>query len=72
MKTRKIFSFLLALALLVAALPMVAMPQAAAATGYDRGYAGGRGGDGTTYALGIDVSEHQGAGFNFQNLKNAG
>ena len=40
--------------------------------GYDAGYTGGMAGSGSIVAYGIDVSEHQGAGFNFQNLKNSG
>lgn len=64
--------FFLALALLPALLPTVAIPQASATTCYGLGYAGGRNGDGVLYAYGIDVSEHQGTGFNFQNLKNNG
>ena len=46
---------------------------ATAATG--NGYAtyqGGRGGSGNILAYGVDVSEHQGVGYNFQALKNAG
>lgn len=40
--------------------------------GYNAGYTGGMAGSGSIVAYGIDVSEHQGAGFNFQNLKNSG
>ena len=40
--------------------------------GYDAGYTGGMAGSGSIVAYGIDVSEHQGTGFNFQNLKNSG
>lgn len=40
-------------------------------SGYD-GYQGGRGGSGNIMAYGVDVSEHQGVGFNFQAIKNAG
>ena len=40
--------------------------------GYDAGYTGGMAGCGSIVAYGIDVSEHQGTGFNFQNLKNSG
>ena len=68
---KRTISFLFALALMLALLPtLTAIP--AAATGYDRGYAGGMGGDGYIRAYGVDVSEHQGIGFNFQNLKNNG
>ncbi|MDO4971859.1 MAG: RICIN domain-containing protein [Bacteroidales bacterium] len=35
-------------------------------------YRGGRGGTGNILAYGVDVSEHQGMGYNFQALKNAG
>lgn len=35
-------------------------------------YKGGRGGSGNILAYGVDVSEHQGVGYNFQALKNAG
>ena len=74
MKTaiKKSLSVLLVLSFVLALLPTFAIPQASAATGYDRGYSGGRGGDGKLYAYGIDLSEHQRTGFNFQNLKNAG
>ena len=74
MKTtiKKCLSILLVLSFVLALLPTFAIPQASAATGYVRGDSGGRGGDGTLYAYGIDVSEHQGTGFTFQNLKNAG
>ncbi len=40
--------------------------------GYNAGYTGGMAGSGSIVAYGIDLSEHQGAGFNFQNLKNSG
>ena len=40
-------------------------------TGYN-GYEGGRGGSGNIVAYGVDVSEHQGTGFDFQAIKNAG
>ena len=40
--------------------------------GYNAGYTGGMAGSGSIVAYGIDVSEHQGTGFNFQNLKNSG
>lgn len=42
------------------------------ANGYDNGYSGGMAGDGYIRAYGVDVSEHQGIGFNFWNLKNSG
>ena len=40
--------------------------------GYDAGYTGGMAGTGSILAYGIDLSEHQGANFDFQNLKNSG
>ena len=40
--------------------------------GYDAGYTGGMAGSGSILAYGIDLSEHQGVGFDFQNLKNSG
>lgn len=41
-------------------------------TGGYASYNGGRGGSGNILAYGVDVSEHQGVGYNFQALKNAG
>lgn len=40
--------------------------------GYDRGYAGGKNGDGKLYAHGIDISVWQGDSFNFTAAKAAG
>lgn len=50
MKTaiKKSLSVLLVLSFVLALLPTFAIPQASAATGYDRGYSGGRGGDGSS------------------------
>lgn len=47
-------------------------PETKPLKGYAAGYAGGMGGSGTILAYGVDVSEHQGSGFDFQNLKNNG
>ena len=47
-------------------------PETAPAKGYAAGYSGGMGGSGAIIAYGVDVSEHQGSGFDFQNLKNNG
>lgn len=41
-------------------------------TGYDRGYAEGYAGEGRVVAKGLDLSEHQGSGFDFQKVKDAG
>lgn len=41
-------------------------------TGYDRGYSDGKNGSGKKMAIGLDVSEHQGADFNFKAAKKAG
>ena len=68
---QKVVSILLVLAMVVCLLPVLSTTSTAA-TGYDRGYSGGMAGDGYIRAYGIDVSEHQGVGFNFQNLKNNG
>jgi len=43
-----------------------------AATGYDRGYAGGMAGDGKIYTQGLDVSEWQDGNIDFVSIKNAG
>lgn len=40
--------------------------------GYDRGYAEGYAGEGKVVAKGLDLSEHQGSGFDFQKVKDAG
>lgn len=69
---KRAVSLALACAILLGLVLVPGALQAQAATGYDAGYAGGRGGDGQIYAWGVDVSEHQGVGFNFQNLKNNG
>lgn len=58
------------LALLV--IPAFAEEGTKAETGYDRGYAGGKDGDGTLYAHGIDISVWQGEGFDFECVKAAG
>lgn len=74
MKTKKsvrILSLALTLAMLLCLMPTFSL-NASAATGYDRGYSGGMAGDGYIRAWGVDVSEHQGTGFNFWNLKNNG
>ena len=41
-------------------------------TGYDRGYEGGKNGDGKLYAHGLDISVWQGGSFNFKAAKAAG
>lgn len=41
-------------------------------TGYDRGYAGGKNGDGKLYAHGLDISVWQGDSFNFEAARAAG
>ena len=68
---KRITSLLLALVMVVALFPVLAASPLAA-TGYDRGYSGGMAGDGYIRTYGVDVSEHQGVGFNFQNIKNNG
>lgn len=68
---KRMTSALLTLVMLVVLLPVFAVTSNAA-TGYDRGYSGGMAGDGCIRAYGVDVSEHQGTGFNFNNLKNNG
>ncbi|MGM9642278.1 MAG: GH25 family lysozyme [Eubacteriales bacterium] len=40
--------------------------------GYDRGYADGKNGTGKQVAFGLDISEHQGANFDFKGVKAAG
>lgn len=69
---KRVLSVLLCLVMLLCLWPNPLVPRASAATGYDNGYTGGRAGWGKIYAHGIDVSEHQGTGFDFQNLKNNG
>ncbi len=75
MKTfsKKILSGLLTFAMVFAMLSAFSV-DAYAATGYDRGYTGGRYGNSTgkIYAEGLDISAWQGAYFNFNNVKNAG
>ena len=67
---KRAFAILLALVMVVGMLPAMALTSQA--TGYDNGYSGGMAGDGYIRCYGVDVSEHQGTGFNFQNLKNNG
>lgn len=52
----------------------VILPAEITATGGQgyNDYQGGRGGSGNIMAYGVDVSEHQGVGFDFQAIKNAG
>ena len=69
-KPKRFISLLLSLIMVVCMLPSITLTSSA--TGYDNGYSGGMAGDGYIRTYGIDVSEHQGTGFNFQNLKNAG
>ena len=71
-KLKRWLSTILIFALVLSLIPVFAMPKASAATGYDLGYAGGMAGTGTILAHGVDVSEHQGSGFNFQNLVDNG
>ena len=49
----------------------VTIEQTTAGGGYST-YSGGMGGSGQILAYGVDVSEHQGVGFNFRNLVNQG
>ena len=70
--SKRLLSTLLLFALVLSLIPTFAAPRVSAATGYDRGYAGGMAGTGSIVAHGVDVSEHQGVGFNFQNLKDNG
>lgn len=67
---KRAMAWLLVLAMVACLLPAIA-PEAEA-SGYDNGYAGGMAGDGYIRAYGVDVSEHQGTGFNFNNIKNNG
>lgn len=71
--SKKLLSVILTLAMVLALIPVFAEPTYAA-TGYDRGYTGGRYGNSTgkIYAEGVDISAWQGAYFNFNNIKNAG
>lgn len=69
---KRCLSVFLMFALVLALLPALAGSPASAATGYDLGYAGGMAGTGTILAHGVDISEHQGSGFNFQNLVDNG
>ena len=48
------------------------LPSSGADNGSAGSYSGGMAGTGKVLAYGLDVSEHQGVGFNFQNVKNAG
>ena len=41
-------------------------------TGYNRGYEGGKNGDGKLYAHGLDISVWQGDSFNFEAARAAG
>ena len=50
---------------------IIPVDASSSGAGYDD-YQGGRGGWGNIYAYGVDVSEHQGSGFDFQAIKNAG
>ena len=70
MKIKKLLSALLALAMMLSLLPTITLPSAA--TGYDRGYAGGMAGTGEYKAFGLDVSSWQGASLDFHRIKNAG
>ncbi len=68
---KRVFPTILALALLLCALPRFPA-SVQAATGYDAGYSGGMAGDGAIFAHGLDVSAWQESGLNFQNFANAG
>ena len=70
---KKVIVTILTIAMLLPAFMQVDF-EAYAATGYDRGYAGGRYGNSssTVYAYGLDVSSWQGYNLNFYALKNAG
>lgn len=69
-KLKKAVSLLLVLVMVICMFPVLTLTSSA--TGYDNGYSGGMAGDGYIRCYGIDVSEHQGVGFNFQNIKNNG
>ncbi len=64
---QKIVSVIIAI-IIVLSVPVTAF----AATGYDRGYAGGMPGDGQIYAHGLDVSEWQAGAIDFNAVKSAG
>jgi hypothetical protein len=68
---KRLLSGLLCL-IMVLCLAPVMEKTANAATGYDRGYAGGMSGEGKILAHGLDVSAWQESGLDFQNIANAG
>ena len=71
--SQKIISFLLVVLMVMSGV-VLSKTEAYAATGYDRGYAGGRFGNNssTVYAYGVDVSSWQGYYLDFNKLKSAG
>ncbi len=70
---KRVVPFFLTVAMVLALIPFFEK-DTYAATGYDRGYTGGKYGNSTgkVYAEGLDISAWQGAYFNFNNVKNAG
>ncbi len=74
---KNLLSLKRALALILCAITvLITIPSTAqsakAATGYDRGYPSGMGGDGYIRAHGLDVSAWQDPGLDFKNFANAG
>jgi GH25 family lysozyme M1 (1,4-beta-N-acetylmuramidase) len=67
---KRFISVLLIFILAVGILPVFA--SAAGENGYDRGYSEGMTGKGKKFAMGLDISEHQGDSFNFKAAKSAG
>ena len=67
--SQKIVSFLLIILMVVSGITF-SRTEAEAATGYDRGYVGGRYGNNssTVYAYGVDVSSWQGYYLDFNKL----
>lgn len=71
---KKCFAIVMVLFIGLSCLTTAIVPtaQAAPLTGYDRGYVGGRGGEGKIYARGVDISEYQTDKVDFAALKKAG
>lgn len=67
---KRFISVLLTFILAVGTLSVSA--SAAGENGYDRGYSEGMTGKGKKFAMGLDISEHQGGSFNFKAVKSAG
>ena len=78
----KILLRILSVFMLIAMLSLLALPifaeesdfvdEPQIETGYNRGYAGGKNGDGKLYAHGLDISVWQGDSFNFEAARAAG